>query len=129
MSKKSPDVQDSEKKSPEPQPPKKKRYIVKKAANVTGDLISGSIGAVLKVIGTILLIFLVAGMMFTCVFAYYVKTCLVPSFDLSLEDMKLNESSTLWYQDASGEWRELATLSGKEKRVWVDYEDLPWYLR
>lgn len=128
MSKKSPDVQDSEKKSPEPQPPKKKRYIVKKAANVTGDLISGSIGAVLKVIGTILLIFLVAGMMFTCVFAYYVKTCLVPSFDLSLEDMKLNESSTLWYQDASGEWRELATLSGSEKRVWVDYEDLPWYL-
>ena len=128
MSKKSPDVQDSEKKSPEPQPPKNKRYIVKKAANVTGDLISGSIGAVLKVIGTILLIFLVAGMMFTCVFAYYVKTCLVPSFDLSLEDMKLNESSTLWYQDASGEWRELATLSGKEKRVWVDYEDLPWYL-
>ena len=128
MSKKSPDVQDSEKKNPEPQPPKKKRYIVKKAANVTGDLISGSIGAVLKVIGTILLIFLVAGMMFTCVFAYYVKTCLVPSFDLSLEDMKLNESSTLWYQDASGEWRELATLSGSEKRVWVDYEDLPWYL-
>ena len=128
MSKKSPDVQDSEKKSPEPQPPKEKRHIIKKAANVTGDVISGSIGAVLKVIGTILLIFLVAGMMFTCVFAYYVKTCLVPSFDLSLEDMKLNESSTLWYQDASGEWRELATLSGKEKRVWVDYEDLPWYL-
>lgn len=128
MSKKSPDVQDSEKKSPEPQTPKMKRQMIKKAANVTGDVISGSIGAVLKVIGTILLIFLVAGMMFTCVFAYYVKTCLVPSFDLSLEDMKLNESSTLWYQDASGEWRELATLSGKEKRVWVDYEDLPWYL-
>ena len=128
MSKKSPDVQDSEKKSPEPQKPKAKRHVIKKAANVTGDIISGSIGAVLKVIGTILLICLVAGMMFTCVFAYYVKTCLVPSFDLSLEDMKLNESSTLWYQDASGEWRELATLSGKEKRVWVDYEDLPWYL-
>ena len=128
MSKKSPDVRGSEKKSPEPQKPKTKRQMIKKAANVTGDVISGSIGAVLKVIGTILLIFLVAGMMFTCVFAYYVKTCLVPSFDLSLEDMKLNESSTLWYQDASGEWRELATLSGKEKRVWVDYEDLPWYL-
>ena len=128
MSKKSPDVQDSEKKSPEPQPPKRKKHVIKKAANVTGDVISGSIGAVLKVIGTILLICLVAGMMFTCVFAYYVKTCLVPSFDLSLEDMKLNESSTLWYQDASGEWRELATLSGSEKRVWVDYEDLPWYL-
>ena len=65
MSKKSPDVQDSEKKSPEPQKPKTKRQMIKKAANVTGDVISGSIGAVLKVIGTILLIFLVAGMMFT----------------------------------------------------------------
>lgn len=128
MSKKSPDVQDSEKNISEPQPPKEKRHIIKKAANVTGDVISGSIGTVLKVIGTVLLIFLVAGMMFTCVFAYYVKTCLVPSFDLNLEDLKLNESSTFWYQDASGEWRELATLSGSEKRKWVDYEDLPWYL-
>ena len=123
MSKKSPEKQGPEKK------PGKKLQAVKKAANLTGDVISGTIGGVLKVVGTVLLILLVAGMMFACVFAYYVKTCLTPSFDLSLEDMKLNESSTLWYQDAGGEWRELATLSGKEgKRVWVDYEDLPWYL-
>lgn len=128
MKKKSPEIQEPEKSTPVPKPEKKKRRVVKKAVTLTGDVISGSIGAVLKVIGTILLIFLVAGMMFTCVFAYYVKTCLVPSFDLSLEDLKLNESSTLWYQDAGGEWRELATLSGSEKRVWVDYEDIPWYM-
>ena len=123
MSKKSPENQGPEKK------PGKKLLAVKKAADLTGDVITGTIGGALKVIGTVLLILLVAGMMFACVFAYYVKTCLTPSFDLSLEDMKLNESSTLWYQDAGGEWRELATLSGKEgKRVWVDYEELPWYL-
>lgn len=110
-------------------PREKKPGLIKKTANITGDIISGSIMSVFKVIGTILLILMVAGMMFVCVFAYYVKTCLTPSFDLSLEDMKLNESSTLWYQDAGGEWRELATLSGKEgKRVWVDYEDIPWYM-
>ena len=79
MKKKSPEIQEPEKSTPVPKPEKKKRRVVKKAVTITGDVISGSIGAVLKVIGTILLIFLVAGMMFTCVFAYYVKTCLCPA--------------------------------------------------
>lgn len=63
MFKKSPENQGPEKKSG------KKLYAVKKAADVTGDVISGTIGAVLKAVGTVLLILLVAGMMFACVFA------------------------------------------------------------
>ena len=99
-----------------------------KAVDLSIDLTAGSIVTVFKTIGTILLILLVAGMMFACVFAYYVKTCLTPNLDLSLEDFKLNESSTVWYRDGGGEWRELANLSGREKRVWVNYEDIPWYM-
>ena len=102
--------------------------IFGRAVNFVGDTAAGTVGAVFKIIGTVLLILLVSGMMFACVFAYYVKTCLTPNLDLSLEDFKLNESSTVWYQDASGEWRELANLSGKEKRVWVDYDEIPWYM-
>ena len=102
--------------------------IFGRAFNFVGDTAAGAVGAVFKIIGTVLLILLVSGMMFACVFAYYVKTCLTPNLDLSLEDFKLNESSTVWYQDASGEWRELANLSGKEKRVWVDYDEIPWYM-
>ena len=103
-------------------------HIFGRALNFVGDTAAGTVGAVFKIIGTVLLILLVSGMMFACVFAYYVKTCLTPNLDLSLEDFKLNESSTVWYQDASGEWRELANLSGKEKRVWVDYDEIPWYM-
>ena len=66
-----------------------------KAVDLSIDLTAGSIVTVFKTIGTILLILLVAGMMFACVFAYYVKTCLTPNLDLSLEDFKLNESSTV----------------------------------
>ena len=99
-----------------------------KAADLTIDLTANGIVAVFKTIGTILLILLVTGMMFACVFAYYVKTCLTPNLDLSLEDFKLNESSTVWYKDGGGEWRELVNLSGREKRVWVNYEDIPWYM-
>ena len=99
-----------------------------KAADVTIDVASVAVSSVFKIIGTVMLIFFVTGMLFACVFAYYVKTCLTPNLDLSLEDFKLNESSTIWYQDAAGEWRELAKLSGKENRVWVNYEDIPWYM-
>ncbi|MBR1565581.1 MAG: transglycosylase domain-containing protein, partial [Oscillospiraceae bacterium] len=99
-----------------------------RAIDFTIDFTAGSIVTVFKAIGTILLILLVTGMMFACVFAYYVKTCLTPNLDLSLEDFKLNESSTVWYRDGGGEWRELVNLSGREKRVWVNYEDIPWYM-
>ncbi len=94
----------------------------------TVDVAAGSVLTVLKAVGTVLLILLMTGMIFACVFAYYVKTCLTPNLDLSLEDFKLNESSTIWYQDGGGEWRELVNLSGEEHRVWVNYEDIPWYM-
>ena len=107
---------------------KKGLRIMGKAVGFSVDMAAGVISTVFKVIGTVLLVVLLTGMMFACVFAYYVKTCLTPNLDLSLEDFKLNESSTIWYQDAAGEWRELVKLSGQEKRVWVDYEDIPWYM-
>ena len=53
MSKKSPENQGPEKK------PGKKLQAVKKAADITGDVISGTIGGTLKVVGTVLLILLV----------------------------------------------------------------------
>ena len=108
--------------------PKKAGRIAKAAVNVTVDTISGTIGSVFKVLGTILLIFLITGLLFACIFAYYVKTCLTPNINISLEDYKLSESSTIYYQDSSGQWQELVTLAGKQKRIWVDYDQIPWYM-
>ncbi len=108
--------------------PKRRPRVMLKAADVTLELISSVLSSIFKVFGTLLLIFAITGMLFACVFAYYVKTCLTPNLDLSLEDYKLNQSSTLYYQDAAGEWRELGLLTGKQKRIWVDYSDIPWYM-
>lgn len=107
---------------------KKAGRIAMKAAGITVDAASSIVGSVLKVFCTILLILLVTGLLFTCVFAYYVKTCLVPDLDISLEDFQLGQSSTILYQDSSGQWQELTPLAGKYKRVWVDYEDIPKYM-
>ncbi len=108
--------------------PKKAGRIAKAAVSLTVDAVSSTIGSVFKVLGTILLIFLITGLLFACIFAYYVKTCLTPNINISLEDYKLSESSTIYYQDSSGQWQELVTLAGKQKRIWVDYDQIPWYM-
>ncbi len=102
--------------------------IVFKTADYGIETAAAIVSSVFKVLGTLLLIFLITGLLFACVFAYYVKTCLVPDLNLSLEDYKLSESSTIYYQDSGGNWNELVTLAGKYKRKWVDYEDIPPYM-
>ena len=95
------------------------------ATGYTVDATASVISSVLKVIGTIFLILILAGMIFACIFAYYVKTCLTPELDLSLEDYQLSESSTIWYQDTAGNWQEAVTIAGAQKRIYIEYEDIP----
>ena len=91
-----------------------------KALGFTADAASSVIGSIFKVVGSVLLVLLVAGLLFACIFAYYVKNTLTPNMDISLEDFQLSESSTIWYQNSNGEWQELVTLVGRYKRIWVD---------
>ena len=55
----------------------------------------GRAGRVLGVIGTILLIGVVTALIFVCIFAFYVKTCITPSLDIDLNDFTLNQSSII----------------------------------
>ncbi len=83
----------------------------------------------LKIMGTILLIFVTTGLIFTCIFAIYVKTNLSKDFGISMKDFTLNLSSKIFYKDRdSGEYKELSSLYSGENRVWVDYKDMPIYL-
>lgn len=85
-------------------------------------------GGAMRVIGTILLILVVAGLLFLCIFAAYVKNSIIPSSELKLDEVTLNQSSTILYEDYEGNWQELSTLSGSENRVWVDYDRIPKYM-
>ena len=87
--------------------------------------VSSVFRTILKVIGTILLILLTTGLLFACIFAYYVKTNLSQDLDVSLEEMSLNLASTIYYTDANGATQTLAALHGTENRVWVDYANIP----
>ncbi|NCC69021.1 MAG: penicillin-binding protein, partial [Clostridia bacterium] len=99
-----------------------------KAADATATT-AGSVARIIgKVIVTLLLIGITTGLLFTCIFAYYVKTSLSDDLDISLDDMALNLASTIYYTDDAGENHELATVYDEENRVWVDYENIPKYM-
>lgn len=103
----------------------KAKETAKVAAEATVGTVSGILHTILKVIATILLIFITTGLLFTCIFAYYVKTNLSQDLDIALETMTVNLASTILYTDDSGVAHELASLHGKENRVWVEYENIP----
>ena len=99
-----------------------------KATDTVIESTSFVLSTVVKIVASILAVLILAGLIFACIFAYYVKTCLTPELDVSLDDYRLNQSSTIWAQNASGEWVELVSLTGTQNRVWVDYESIPKYM-
>lgn len=80
-------------------------------------------------IGTLLMVMLVTGVMFACIFAVYCKNYLADTaLDVNVEELKLNEKSYIYYFDKnSGKYEVLDTLF-IENRTWVPYEELPEYV-
>ncbi|MCL1829585.1 MAG: transglycosylase domain-containing protein [Oscillospiraceae bacterium] len=105
-----------------------KKKVMAKSADIAAGTLGGLISAAAKVFVTAVLIFITTGLLFTCVFAYYIKNTLTTNLDVSLSDFTLALSSTIWYTDVDGNTKELITLSGKENRIWVDFEDVPEYM-
>ncbi len=99
----------------------KEQHKAEKAVRTAGSVAAGAVGLAFKIIITVLLIVLTTGLLFMCIFAFYVKTSLVGDLDISLDDYSLSESSTVYDSDGNV----LATLSGSENRIWVDYSDIP----
>lgn len=104
---------------------KPKKKSAKSIAGGAVEATTGVAGSIFRVLGTILLILLVTGLLFLCIFAYYVKNCLSTELDVALDDFTLSLSSSILYQDGDDNWQNLVTLSGTENRIWVDYADIP----
>lgn len=106
----------------------KKTLNAERAVDVTTTTLGGIFRTALKLVVTLILIIVASGLLFTCIFAYYVKNSITTDIDVSLSDFTLALSSTIWYTDENGENHELATLSSKENRIWVDFDEIPEYM-
>ena len=103
------------------------------AADAT-DIAATTVGDILRlafrILVTVLLVLVTTGLLFTCVFAYYVKTCLSTDLNITLTDYTLSLSSTIYstkYDDSGNIQadQELAVLESTEDRIWVNYDDIP----
>lgn len=103
----------------------KAKKIVNTTADITASATGGILRLALRVFVTVLMVVVITGLLFACIFAYYVKTELNQKLKVTLEDAQLSLSSTILYTDSEGADHELQTLKSRENRIWVDYENLP----
>jgi penicillin-binding protein 1A len=88
--------------------------------------VGGFFRALGKGIGTLMLVGVLSGLVFFCIFAVYVKTDLTSQTDLSLDGFSLDQTSVIYYYDEETDsYQELQQLYGKENRIWADYEEIP----
>jgi penicillin-binding protein 1A len=98
----------------------------KKIARTGARTAGGLAVLILKIIGTMLLIIITTGLIFSCIFAVYIKTNLTTGLDLDLDDFGQDLTSIIYYKDANtGEYKELVKIQSAEVRTWVKYEDIP----
>ena len=92
---------------------------------------SSPAAAVLKVLGTLLLVGLVTGAFLCCFGAVYIKTVIIPiAQEFTMNDFDVGENSVMYYQDKStGEYKELVTLLNTTSSIWVDSDEIPKYLK
>ncbi|MCF0120120.1 MAG: hypothetical protein HUJ65_00660, partial [Oscillospiraceae bacterium] len=87
------------------------KRIAKDAAKTGWHTLTGIILLALKIIGTILLIFVTTGFIFALIFTMYAKTNLSNPPDVDLSEIAIGLSSEVYYQDRdTGEYKKLKTL-------------------
>ena len=81
------------------------------------------------IIGTILLVAITTGAIMCCFAAVYIRTVILPQADLDLTNFDLNENSVMYYQDDNGQYQELGMVLASTSSQWVEYEEIPQYLK
>ncbi|MDR2360819.1 MAG: transglycosylase domain-containing protein, partial [Oscillospiraceae bacterium] len=102
----------------------------KAAVRISGKAIGGVLSVILKTAGTLLLITLITGLIFSCFFANYVKTAFDDELNVDLASYAQPQTSVIYYYDDDLQmWRESERLYSEENVVPVTLEEIPLNLR
>ena len=84
-----------------------------------------------RVIGTILLVFVLTAAIFAGIFSAYINSSMRGRVEVYLDEFETKVSTELYYQEpSSGEWTMYHTLFlDSENRIWADLEQIPKDLR
>ena len=80
-----------------------------------------------RVIGTILLVFVLTAAIFAGIFSAYINSSMRGRVEVYLDEFETKVSTELYYQEpSSGEWTMYHTLFlDSENRIWADLEQIP----
>ena len=82
-----------------------------------------------RVVGTLLLVFMITMVIFACIFTAYLRNYLMPQVSFSLDSFRLNQTSVIYYENKeTGQLETLQNLYGNENRIWASYNEIPDYL-
>ena len=75
-----------------------------------------------RVVGTLLLVFMITMVIFACIFTAYLRNYLMPQVSFSLDSFRLNQTSVIYYENKeTGQLETLQNLYGNENRIWASY--------
>lgn len=83
---------------------------------------------ILKILGTIILIGISTVAIFAAIFALYVSVAIQPHLDITFEDYALEQTSYIYYDNASGESEQWSNIMSTQQRTWLDFEEIPQYM-
>ena len=105
---------------------RKAKKIAKATAVHSGRTVSSVVGLAFKIVGTVILLALTTGAVFSMVFALYIRTTLEPQIEgVSLEAFSLGLTSTISeFDHETQQWREAVPLESGQVRHWVPYDEI-----
>jgi len=105
------------------------KRVAKKVAKTGAWAISDLFFLALKAVGTLLLIVVTTGVVFSCIFLVYLRNNLTDDLNINPKEFTMSLSSVICYVDnETGREIELVTLQSSEFRRWVDYEEFPEHM-
>jgi len=78
---------------------------------------------------TFLITVLIAVLAFSGIVAGYILSFIATSTEINVDNLRMNLSSIVYYQNEEGEYKELEKLYDDQNRVWVDIEKIPKYMK
>ena len=83
----------------------------------------------MRVVGTIFLIGIVTFAMLACLGVMYLKIVIIPNAGIELQSYTPNLTTNVYATNSAGEDQIVQTLYGEENRVWVEFDDIPQYMK
>lgn len=100
-----------------------------KRKRTVGQIIGGTIANIGRVIAVLIMVGIITGCIVASVMTVYILRYMNADEQISLDNFDMRYTTILYAYDESEQLYELQRLQTKENRIWVDYDNIPEYMR